>query len=111
MEDAICSRFRLVFRGWFYSTDFVDIWGDVKQYFVSRRIEKRKSKKRAFWARSRTFVYLIEENNVALKANQKKGLKDEVKLLSDYVKTLTEEKGSLKSPKYFYEVEFNKPEV
>jgi hypothetical protein len=26
------SRFRLVFRGWFYSTDFVDI---VKQYYVS----------------------------------------------------------------------------
>jgi hypothetical protein len=31
-------------------------------------------------------------------------------LLSDYLKTLTaEEKGSLKSPKFFYEVEFNKP--
>ena len=42
----------------------------------------------------------------------KKALKvEDVKLLADYVnQTFTaEEKASLKSPKYFYEVEFNKP--
>jgi hypothetical protein len=32
-----------------------------------------------------------------------------VKLLSDYKKTLGIEEGSLKSQKFFYEVEFNKP--
>jgi hypothetical protein len=31
-----CSRFDWFFRGWFYSTDFVDIGiKDVKQYYVS----------------------------------------------------------------------------
>jgi hypothetical protein len=34
-------------------------------------LKKRKSKKRTFWARSRTFVYLIEENNVALESKSK----------------------------------------
>ena len=57
------------------------------------------------------FVYLVEGDNAELKSNDKKALKvEEVKLLADYVSTLTaEEKGTLKSPKYFYEVEFNKP--
>jgi hypothetical protein len=50
------------------------------------------------------------QSNEELKANQKKPLKvEDVKLLSDYLKTLTiEEKGSL-NLKIFYEVEFNKP--
>jgi hypothetical protein len=41
-----------------------------------------------------------------LKANQKKPLKvEDVKLLSDYLKTLgIDEKEVLKSPKFFYEV-------
>jgi hypothetical protein len=48
------------------------------------------------------------QKNEELKANQKKPLKveDDVKLL-DYLKTLgIDEKGSFKSPKFFYEVEF-----
>jgi hypothetical protein len=116
MEDASAVDLDWFFRGWFYSTDFVDIGiSDVKQYFVSEtaseELKNAKVRRGRFGQDPGPFVYLIEENNVALKANQKKGLKvDEVKLLSDYVKTLTaEEKGSLKSPKYFYEVEFNKP--
>jgi hypothetical protein len=39
---------------------------------------------------------------MVLKPNQKKALKVDDKLLSDYMKTLTaEERGTLKSPKYF----------
>jgi hypothetical protein len=34
---------------------------------------------------------------------------EDVKLLSDYLKTLVDEKRKFKSPKFFYEVEFNKP--
>jgi hypothetical protein len=116
MEDASAVDLDWFFRGWFYSTDFVDIGiNDVKQYFVSEtaseELKNARVRRGRFGQDPGPFVYLIEENNVALKANQKKGLKvDEVKLLSDYMKTLTaEEKGTLKSPKYFYEVEFNKP--
>jgi hypothetical protein len=35
---------------------------------------KRKSKKRTFWTRSRTFVYLIEENN-GFKTKSKESIK------------------------------------
>ena len=47
---------------------------------------------------------ILKEKGMPLKV-------EEIKLLSDYVsQTFTaEEKASLKSPKYFYEVEFNKP--
>ncbi|WP_367755118.1 M1 family metallopeptidase [Flavobacterium sp. WC2430] len=116
MEDASAVDLDWFFRGWFYSTDFVDIGiNQVKQYYVSEtpsaELKNAKVRKGRFGVDAGPFVYLIEENNVALKSNQKKALKvEDVKLLSDYVSTLTaEEKGTLKSPKYFYEVEFNKP--
>ncbi|MBX9889539.1 MAG: M1 family metallopeptidase [Flavobacteriaceae bacterium] len=116
MEDASAVDLDWFFRGWFYSTDFVDIGiNEVKQYYVSEtaseELKNAKVRRGRFGQDPGPFVYLIEENNAVLKANQKKGLKvDEVKLLSDYMKTLSaEEKGTLKSPKYFYEVEFNKP--
>jgi hypothetical protein len=116
MEDASAVDLDWFFRGWFYSTDFVDIGiNDVKQYYVSEtaseELKNAKVRRGRFGQEAGPFVYLIEENNAVLKPNQKKALKvDEVKLLSDYMKTLTaEERGTLKSPKYFYEVEFNKP--
>jgi hypothetical protein len=116
MEDASAVDLDWFFRGWFYSTDFVDIGiNDVKQYYVSEtaseELKNAKVRRGRFGQEAGPFVYLIEENNAVLKLNQKKALKvDEVKLLSDYMKTLTaEERGTLKSPKYFYEVEFNKP--
>jgi hypothetical protein len=116
MEDASAVDLDWFFRGWFYSTDFVDIGiKDVKQYYVSETptlaLKDAKVRKGRFGVDKGPFVYLIEENNSELKSNQKKALKiEDVKLLSDYVSTLTaEEKGSLKTPKYFYEVEFNKP--
>ncbi|MDG2433598.1 M1 family metallopeptidase [Flavobacterium sp.] len=116
MEDASAVDLDWFFRGWFYSTDYVDIGiNNVKQYYVSEtpseELKNAKVRRGRFGQDPGPFVYLIEENNAVLKANQKKGLKvEEVKLLSDYMNTLSsEEKGTLKSPKYFYEVEFNKP--
>jgi len=116
MEDASAVDLDWFFRGWFYSTDFVDIGiKEVKQYYVSetptKELKDVKVRKGRFGVDKGPYVYLVAENSTELKSNQKKGLKiEDVKLLSDYVSTLTaEEKGSLKSPKYFYEVEFNKP--
>jgi len=116
MEDASAVDLDWFFRGWFYTTDFVDIGiNDVKQYYVSETptvaLKDAKVRRGRFGVDKGPFVYLVEESNSELKSNQKKALKiGDVKLLSDYVSTLTaEEKGTLKSPKYFYEVEFNKP--
>ncbi|WP_291099043.1 MULTISPECIES: M1 family metallopeptidase [unclassified Flavobacterium] len=117
MEDASAVDLDWFFRGWFYSTDFVDIGiKEVKQYYVSetptKELKNAKVKKGRFGVDNGPFVYLIEENNEELKPNQKKPLRiEEVKLLSDYVNQnlSAEEKSNLKTPKYFYEVEFDKP--
>ncbi|MEZ0128710.1 M1 family metallopeptidase [Flavobacterium sp. LBUM151] len=117
MEDASAVDLDWFFRGWFYSTDFVDIGiKDVKQYYVSETptadIKDVKVRKGRFGFEKGPFVYLVASDNAEVNASKKKALKvDDVKLLSDYVNQTfsAEEKASLKSPKYFYEVEFNKP--
>jgi Peptidase family M1 domain len=116
MEDASAVDLDWFWRGWFYSTDFVDIGiVDVKQYYVSETATKDLKdatiRKGRFGQEKGPFVYLISGKNEELSSNSKKALQtEEVKLLSDYVQTLSaEDKASLKKPKYFYEVEFNKP--
>lgn len=117
MEDASAFDLDWFWRGWFYSTDVVDIGiSDVKQYFVTNtptsELKDTKVKKRRFGEEKGPFVYLINESNSELKASDKKALKvNDFKLLSDYVneKLTAEEKATLNEPKYFYEVAFNKP--
>jgi len=117
MEDASAVDLDWFFRGWFYSTDFVDIGiNNVKQYFVTETptiaLKAAKVKKGRFGSEKGPFVYLVEGDNPELNTDSKKSLQlEEVKLLSDYVaqNVTPEEKANLKNPKYFYEVEFNKP--
>ena len=117
MEDASAVDLDWFFRGWFYSTDFVDIGiNEVKQYYVSEtpttELKDVKVRKGRFGLDKGPFVYLISDKSTELNPASKKALKiDEVKLLSEYVsQNLTaEERSTLKAPKYFYEVEFNKP--
>lgn len=117
MEDASAVDLDWFFRGWFYSTDFVDIGiNDVKQYYVTETpttdLKDVKVRKGRFGLDKGPFVYLVSDKNAELNPASKKEMKiEEVKLLSDYVaeKLTLEEKASLKSPKYFYEVEFSKP--
>ncbi|WP_348822712.1 M1 family metallopeptidase [Flavobacterium aestuarii] len=117
MEDASAVDLDWFFRGWFYTTDFVDIGiNNVKQYFVTETptaaLKEAKVKKGRFGAEKGPFVYLVEGENPELNPESKKKLQlEEVKLLSDYVSqnVAPEEKANLKNPKYFYEVEFNKP--
>ena len=117
MEDASAFDLDWFWRGWFYSTDFVDIGiNDVKQYYVTdtptTELKNAKVRRGRFGEEKGPCVYLVEGTNAALKESDKKALKvDEFKLLADYVneKLTAEEKASLNAPKYFYEVEFNKP--
>nr|WP_315258602.1 M1 family metallopeptidase [uncultured Flavobacterium sp.] len=117
MEDASAVDLDWFFRGWFYSTDFVDIGiTNVKQYFVTETptatLKESKIRKGRFGLEKGPFVYLVDGDSAELNSSSKKSLQlDEVKLLSDYVaQNITpEDKANLKNPKYFYEVEFNKP--
>ena len=117
MEDASAVDLDWFFRGWFYSTDFVDIGiNEVKQYYVTEtptaELKDVKVRKGRFGLEKGPFVYLVSDKSLELNSLSKKPLKmEEVKLLSEYVdqKLSAEEKANLKAPKYFYEVEFNKP--
>ena len=117
MEDASAVDLDWFFRGWFYSTDFVDIGvKEVKQYFVSETATKELKdavvRRGRFGQEKGPFVYLVPGTSEELSAKDKKALAiSDVNLLSEYVSKnfSADEKAMLKSPKYFYEVEFNKP--
>lgn len=117
MEDASAVDLDWFWRGWFYSTDFVDIGiKEVKQYYVT--IEPTEEMKNFAQRRGRflrdmgPFLYLVDETNKEFNPETKKPFEiKDVQILSDYVNNnlSTEEKAKLKTPKYFYEVEFDKP--
>jgi len=117
MEDASAVDLDWFFRGWFYSTDYVDIGiKEVKQYYVTdsptKELKDVTINKRRFGKENGPFVYLISENNQELSSGKKQEFSvDTVKSLSDYVAQnfSEDEKATMKTPKYFYEVEFNKP--
>ena len=117
MEDASAVDLDWFFRGWFYTTDFVDIGiKEVKQYFVTETpptaLKDIKISKRRFGTENGPYLYLVSDKNSELSTDKNQPFQvDSVKLLSDYVaQNFTEvEKATMKTPKYFYEVEFNKP--
>jgi hypothetical protein len=117
MEDASAVDLDWFFRGWFYSTDYVDIGiKEVKQYYVTETptvaLKDIKINKRRFGKENGPYLYLVSANNAELSPDKKQPFElESVKLLSDYVaQNFSEaEKASMKNPKYFYEVEFNKP--
>jgi hypothetical protein len=117
MEDASAVDLDWFFRGWFYTTDFVDIGiKEVKQYYVTETpptaLKDIKISKRRFGTENGPYLYLVSDKNSELSTDKKQPFQvDSVKLLSDYVaQNFTEvEKATMKTPKFFYEVEFNKP--
>lgn len=117
MEDASAVDLDWFWRGWFYSTDYVDIGiKDVKQYYVSQDAPKDTRdvslRRGRFNQEDGPFVYLLPEDSKDLDSKLKKQLNTgEVKVLNDFVqeKYTSEERAKLNAPKYFYEVAFDKP--
>jgi len=116
MEDASAVDLDWFWRGWFYSTDYVDIaLKDVKEYYVSTeptaKLKNYRMRTGRFTYDDGPFLYLIDKKNEEFNPATKKAFDvNEVQMLDDYVaKNYTaEEKAKLKAPKYFYEVEFEK---
>ena len=117
MEDASAVDLDWFWRGWFYTTDWVDIGiQDVKKYYVSS--EPNKYIKDYLAKQGRTvkdlmpLVYMVEEGSEDFNESLKKGtLLDNSKPLKDYIMdNFTEtERANIKTPKYFYSITFNKP--
>ena len=117
MEDASAVDLDWFWRGWFYSTDYVDLGiKGVKQYYVSleptQEMKDFVARRGRFLRDTGPFIYLIDENHKEFNPSTKKAFEvKEVQMLDEYVSKnySTEEKQKLSTPKYFYEVEFNKP--
>jgi len=117
MEDASGTDLDWFWRGWFYSTDYVDIGvKDVKKFYVSneptaeiKEILKARGMKKSDLP---PLVYMAEEGSEDYKDKLKKGtVLDNSSSLKEYLMDnfTVEERAVMSTPKYFYEVEFNKP--
>jgi hypothetical protein len=109
MEDASAVDLDWFWRGWFYSTDVVDIGvKEVKQYYVSPKPSKEVNELLSRYGMTvedlNPSVFMVSEDSEVFDPELKEGKS------SDHSTVLAEnlEKGQ-ELPAYFYEIEFEKP--
>jgi len=115
MEDASATDLDWFWRGWYYTTDYVDIGiKKVSQYVLTKTPTKRaKMVAKRYGISLNNYVFLVDKTSKDYKPemdNVKHPTKD-FKLLDDYLtKNFTKaQRANLKDTKYFYKVTFNKP--
>ena len=117
MEDASAMDLDWFWRGWFYTTDYVDIGVEgVKKYYVSnkpnafiRDIMKEQNVKEE---QLRPLVFPVaEDSDDFANVDASKSIIENSQKLKDFLfdNFTAEERSKLKDPKYFYEITFNKP--
>ena len=109
MEDASAVDLDWFWRGWFYSTDVVDIGvKEVKRYYVSPTPSKEVNNLLARYGMTaddlNPSVFMVAENSEEFDASLAEG---KPKDHSDVLASTLEEGQEL--PAYFYEIEFEKP--
>ena len=115
MEDASAVDLDWFWRGWFYTTDYVDISiKELNQYFVSpnpgEEMKKIMEERGIQRNRLRPLVFFEKFENDNENYKEKPPLENS-KLLNNYLKENYSEDQikNLEIPKYFYEVVFEKP--
>lgn len=117
MEDASAVDLDWYWRGWFYTTDYVDIGVQgVKKYYVSskptKEMEKYMADRNLTEADLPPLVYLAEEDSEDFSPElEGKTPSDTSQNLKEFMMdNMTEaERAQVKEPKYFYEITFDKP--
>ncbi len=116
MEDASAVDLDWYWRGWFYSTDYVDIGvKEVKSYFVTDKPTQAGRERLARSGQSpENFngVYVIEESDPDFDPSIKgKSILENVPTLKEYLldNFTPEERANIKAPNYLYQVVFEKP--
>ncbi len=117
MEDASAIDLDWFWRGWFYTTDNVDIGiKSVEKFYVSSKPNAyAKSIAKRYGMKVKDLppmVYLVKEDSDEYNQKMKKGsLLDKSKTLKEYVldNFTFEERKTLKEPKFFYNIVFEKP--
>ncbi|MCX2839356.1 M1 family metallopeptidase [Salinimicrobium sp. MT39] len=117
MEDASAVDLDWFWRGWFYTTDNVDIGvSEVKKYYVTDQPTKEGT---ALLQRygvedpsSMDILYVVEEDSEEFEASLKgKSPAENSTTLNEYLMDnfTPQQRAEMKMPKYFYQVTFNKP--
>ena len=117
MEDASAFDLDWYWRGWFYTTDWVDIGiKEVKKYYATSKpnefIKNYMKEKGITEKQLVPLVYMVEEGSVDFKDKMKKDKPlEDVKSLKEYLMDnfTAEERLKIKAPKYFYNIVFEKP--
>ena len=116
MEDASAVDLDWFWRGWFYTTDFVDIGvKEVKQFFVSNEPSKEVLEMLKNYGMTQAdlppVVFTMVEDNEDFKSEYRSGSPvDHSQALKSYMEENVSEKNSvIKIPKKFYEITFEKP--
>lgn len=117
MEDASAVDLDWYWRGWFYTTDYVDIGvKDVKKYFVSNEpnaeIKKVAEQRGMKLSDLPPLVYFVEEGSEDFNTNLKgKSALENSATLNEYIMDnfTPAERANIKEPKFFYNVTFEKP--
>ena len=117
MEDASAVDLDWFWRGWFFTTDYTDIGiKDVKQFFVTTETPKGfvapEPSRRRRLTTTGPQVYMLPSDTEGLAADAKKAFDaKDVKPLQEFLDKnfSADEKLKLKTPKYFYQITFDKP--
>jgi len=116
MEDASAIDLDWFWREWFYTTDYVDIGvKEVKTYYVTSKINQyMKSRIQAYGMSEDdlpAYVYFIDEDSEDFEESMRNSTLEDLSTLQEYImdNIEPEDRATLKNPKYFYEVTFEKP--
>ncbi len=117
MEDASAFDLDWFWRGWFYTTDWVDIGlKEVKKYYVSSEpnafVKNLMEERGVSKSQLRPLVYMVEEGSEEYTEDLKNGtlLENSTPLKTYIMDNFTpEERQNIKAPKYFYNITFEKP--
>lgn len=117
MEDASAFDLDWFWRGWFYTTDWVDIGvKDITKYYVSSKpnqyIKDVAARRNLDLTTLGPMVYMVEEDSDEMTDSMKKETNlEDIPTLKEYMMdNFSEaERANIKSPKYFYNITFEKP--
>ena len=112
MEDASAVDLDWFWRGWFYTTDYTDIGiKEVKKFAVtSKPTEQGKKIAERFNMDTKDLIYFVEEGKEGY-AEASKGKLEDLPTVKEFIMDnfTAEQQKEIKSPKYFYQVTYNKP--
>lgn len=116
MEDASGVDLDWFWRGWFYTTDNVDLGiKEVEKYFITDNATKEGTEFLARYQVSPEEVdaeYVVEEGSEEFQEEMKgKNILESASTLKEYLMDnfSEEERAQLKNPGYFYQITFEKP--